>query len=104
LSTIRLKLLSCKLKKSKSGESLARLWLKLLSCKLKKSKSGESLARLWDLPELEWHVIRCYAVQAGLLEVNVALMTLAEEQMSQWKGNLPRLPIVGPYKQDLNEP
>ncbi|GJS84290.1 sodium/hydrogen exchanger 6 [Tanacetum coccineum] len=25
--------------------------LKLLSCKLKKSKSGESLAKLWDLPE-----------------------------------------------------
>ncbi|GJS88879.1 reverse transcriptase domain, reverse transcriptase zinc-binding domain protein [Tanacetum coccineum] len=25
--------------------------LKLLSCKLKKSKSGERLARLWDLPD-----------------------------------------------------
>ncbi|GKG05724.1 hypothetical protein Tco_0325810 [Tanacetum coccineum] len=25
--------------------------LKLLSCKLKKSKSGERLAKLWDLPE-----------------------------------------------------
>ncbi|GKD68126.1 hypothetical protein Tco_1322216 [Tanacetum coccineum] len=25
--------------------------LKLLSCKLKKSKSGESMAKLWDLPE-----------------------------------------------------
>ncbi|GJX74127.1 hypothetical protein Tco_0312722 [Tanacetum coccineum] len=25
--------------------------LKLLSCKLKKSKNGERLARLWDLPE-----------------------------------------------------
>ncbi|GJR94679.1 RNA-directed DNA polymerase, eukaryota, reverse transcriptase zinc-binding domain protein, partial [Tanacetum coccineum] len=30
---------------------LSTIRLKLLSCKLKKSKSGESLARLWDLPE-----------------------------------------------------
>ncbi|GJX85369.1 reverse transcriptase domain, reverse transcriptase zinc-binding domain protein [Tanacetum coccineum] len=30
---------------------LSTIQLKLLSCKLKKSKSGESLARLWDLPE-----------------------------------------------------
>nr|GFB36602.1 reverse transcriptase domain, reverse transcriptase zinc-binding domain protein [Tanacetum cinerariifolium] len=26
--------------------------LKLLSCKIKKSKSGERMARLWDLPEV----------------------------------------------------
>nr|GFA37932.1 RNA-directed DNA polymerase, eukaryota, reverse transcriptase zinc-binding domain protein [Tanacetum cinerariifolium] len=26
--------------------------LKLLSCKLKKSKSGERMERLWDLPEV----------------------------------------------------
>ncbi|GJS67578.1 hypothetical protein Tco_0682142 [Tanacetum coccineum] len=30
---------------------LSTIRLKLLSCKLKKSKSGESLERLWNLPE-----------------------------------------------------
>ncbi|GKE73656.1 hypothetical protein Tco_1535697, partial [Tanacetum coccineum] len=30
---------------------ISSVQLKLLSCKLKKSKNGERMARLWDLPE-----------------------------------------------------
>ncbi|GKD42635.1 hypothetical protein Tco_1267280 [Tanacetum coccineum] len=41
--------------------------LKLLSCRFKKSKSGDKVARLWDLPEAGLFKLKCKE-----LEVNVA--------------------------------
>ncbi|GKC11755.1 reverse transcriptase domain, reverse transcriptase zinc-binding domain protein [Tanacetum coccineum] len=41
--------------------------LKLLSCKLKKSKNGERLARLWDLPEaVGFNMIDTFAETEGI--------------------------------------
>ncbi|GKD91307.1 zinc knuckle CX2CX4HX4C containing protein [Tanacetum coccineum] len=47
--------------------------LKLLSCKLKKSKSGERLERLWDLPD----AIFIKEVNKGLLEKRLLLGNIA---------------------------